>query len=802
MWKQDSENRSTAADDLAAISALNSYADRMMRSIAEQPGSISNLPVGLQGMTLQQLGAIDATSFTMPRNPLVDLVGSDLVSDMAGSTATTTARDKALSIFPADRLGRLMMGDMLKSPVQPPATQQAFAPLNKANSTSDSKATTDEGSPDKAPADGSGDSKGKEEKNKIPPFPKGDPDVGDIVAWLYSLTGIKTERPGLDASFDDILKYAKAELVKKGVKYAKKKIEELLADGLASLLKDKDSLIASVVGAGGDAGLLDGALKKIEELYDKGMEYLSSPEKLAVLGIEQGLKFGVDHLFENMWKPDDNSSALEVVAHALAKAIVKNIVDTLLSDVKTLEDLAKNFKNLYETMLKKIDEFIFGKSMEGVPNMSGAGGYFPAATLGHSDDKVDTIATGAATVTIEGMLAARIGDILVPSAKPILTGADKVFVSGFPLSRATEKTAVPSLVKTGAATVLVGGASVNGPSPKMTPAPPPSVSDSAAGAGGAGNGKGANGSPGKGNEPSSGKGENGDPSKPADDATKSDATQSKDQPPASSEAAPPGGSPEGGDPKNPSSNDSTTSNSDDPNQPPKKAPDDLGVPDAAESSTKKLEELEQKKADELNKAAQQDYEKAKSDAAKLQQDAVDKQANADALQKNASELSHSATSSSDVNEASKAHEAASKAQFEADQAKAIAKAGADIEPPTKFEVPSGLKTIGKVANGLGVAGDVVQGGVGIYTASQQAANGEDRSAIVTATSTIGNLGGGAVGAASGAIVGAAFGGPIGAVVGAFIGAFATGNLGEEAGKIVGEDLADKYGIRDNPIRKP
>ena len=105
---------------------------------------------------------------------------------------------------------------------------------------------------------------------------------------------------------------------------------------------------------------------------------------------------------------------------------------------------------------------------------------FPAARVGDATAHGGTITVGFPTVLIEGMPAARVGDMHVcpmlnPGGVPhvggpITTGSPTVFIGFMPAARLGDwVTCVgpPDTIVTGAATVLIGGAA-----PVAPPAPP------------------------------------------------------------------------------------------------------------------------------------------------------------------------------------------------------------------------------------------------------------------------------------------------------------------------------------------
>ena len=423
--------RQLTEDELLAD--LDKYSAQMDAFFAADEVDMSQIPSSPWGPTLSDLGL----SHLSTMEPAIRKTPT-------GEESQSSETVETAAIAPGNTIGKHLMRSMLSQPANQ-ESQETQPPA--------------------------------EESTDAPPFPGSNGDFGDYVEWATFQANIKPKFPGRDGTFEEYKEYAKDLLIEQGIALAKKEFLKALKKGFADLLGDSDSFMDDAIGAAGALGYFDKILKKIEDNYKKFTDIISDPDKLLEFGFKKGLPiladFGIDKLFGDIWKLDDNSSPLEVIAHKLAEELVRGFVKTLLKDVKSLKDLIDNFKHLQENLKKKIDEFFNGEAdpdldaKPGASSSDGSGsGYFPAARIGDKDDKVDVVETGFATVLIEAQAAARISDILTPSKKPILQGAATVFVGGKELSRITAATAIPSTIAKGAAAVLVGG-------PSATVLPPP-----------------------------------------------------------------------------------------------------------------------------------------------------------------------------------------------------------------------------------------------------------------------------------------------------------------------------------------
>lgn len=122
------------------------------------------------------------------------------------------------------------------------------------------------------------------------------------------------------------------------------------------------------------------------------------------------------------------------------------------------------------------------------------------------------------------------------------------------------------------------------------------------------------------------------------------------------------------------------------------------------------------------------------------------------------------------------------------------------------DVLKGVSGLSKVAKGLGIAGTVLQAGVGVYNYTQ-ADSTEEKAEVVgeTAGSMAGGWAGASAGAAAGSAIGSVvpgagtvIGGLIGGVVGAVGGSLGGDWLGGKLGSSIGQDLSDaetNYGTK-------
>ncbi len=188
-----------------------------------------------------------------------------------------------------------------------------------------------------------------------------------------------------------------------------------------------------------------------------------------------------DKLMES-WKVDDESSAIEQVAHKTVKDNLGN-----------LKDVAKD----PEAVWNKVKTFFNGETP--APGL-------PAVRMGDVDDSGDVSLLGVANIMVEKLPVSRITDLVVgpkapPPGKPILQGGATVLSAMLPTAFLSAKVAVPSMMAKGAATVFVGGAKASlspaaaanrtknqgNPAPKG-PASPQSTSSGSKGGASGGNG--------------------------------------------------------------------------------------------------------------------------------------------------------------------------------------------------------------------------------------------------------------------------------------------------------------------------
>jgi uncharacterized Zn-binding protein involved in type VI secretion len=304
------------------------------------------------------------------------------------------------------------------------------------------------------PADEKGDkgdeSSGDSDESSV--IDRSDPDsAAEYIAAAHEYLNKKVETPGLDSSTDEVLAWAKKKLIKLGVdeasdylkKLSKKYLAELLSEGILDI---SEGVAAANANSGGV--LSSGLLGKIEEIWGDVVKGATDPSALLDLAVKYGLpKFllnaGVDAIFKDLWKVDDSSPMLEQLAHKYVKEMVKAIVDTLLDNVKTWEDLKNSFDGLIDKLKAKIRKKFEGDSSTAslaaarvtdlhvcplvngvVPHVGGPilppcmptvlSNKLPNARLVDLATCVgppDIIAKGAATVLIGSLPATRITDI-------------------------------------------------------------------------------------------------------------------------------------------------------------------------------------------------------------------------------------------------------------------------------------------------------------------------------------------------------------------------------------------------------
>jgi len=202
-------------------------------------------------------------------------------------------------------------------------------------------------------------------------------------------------------------------------------------------------------------------------------------QSAGTMAVDKLVGMGFDALTEN-WTVDDESSTLEHVAHKYGKQALAMIQDFIKEQLKKALglDSAKNKPGDADSnLLKKIDEFFNG--VKATP-AAVATATLSAAHITSKDDKVDVVANGQDAVLVEGKSVARITDVLMPSGKIILEGSATVLAGGLSVSRVTAKTAVPSVILTGAPSVLIGGPAVSVSAP-VVPKPKPAIPKSSNG---------------------------------------------------------------------------------------------------------------------------------------------------------------------------------------------------------------------------------------------------------------------------------------------------------------------------------
>ncbi|MBN1853263.1 MAG: hypothetical protein JW829_11085 [Pirellulales bacterium] len=149
----------------------------------------------------------------------------------------------------------------------------------------------------------------------------------------------------------------------------------------------------------------------------------------------------------SQWQVDDESSAGETIAHKFVNDNKEKIKEAVKDPNGFIEGIQK---------------FFAGEPV--TPGM-------PVARILDKDSLVDVIAMGLANILVEKFPVSRITDTLLPSTKPILEGAATVLSAELPTAFLTAKTAVPSVIAKGAATVFVGGAlaAIDPPATKDAP---------------------------------------------------------------------------------------------------------------------------------------------------------------------------------------------------------------------------------------------------------------------------------------------------------------------------------------------
>ena len=543
--------------------------------------------------------------------------------------------------------------------------------------------------------------------------------------------------------------------------------------------------LASSIGSGcfGDGGLPALGSEGELPIDPTGGGCFPGAQDVSLESITPGMLDSASDELLNQWQVDDESSAAEQIAH---KAVTDN-----KAKIKEAVSDPNGF-------MEKIQKFFEGESSTA---------FLPAARIGDKDDKVDLVASGMATVQAEGMPIGRITDTLVPSGKIILEGSSTVLSGELPTARITSKTAIPSVIGKGAAQVLVGGgtAAINPPAP---PADPSTSSNS----GPAGPDSPDSASTGSGGAKKSGDGQ--EDGRKVQDSKEGDGGAKKP-----SDAS---GADKPGDAKDASNKTDGAGQS-------KEGIGEAG--DAAAGAKEGVEEkqkLNQEAADaeaEAKKAkAQSDAEGLKSKAEKSGSQSEQARATADKLDRQALETQRAATSNADLEEAMQQRGRAEDAKQNASDLETQAKADKAVYEKAKVEadsmpnkgVPKGggmLDAAKKGLSGAGMGVDVLEAGTSIAKMKELGEQGENRAVIREASSTIGSLGGGMLGASAGAAAGTAalavFGvatGGIGLLVvggAAAAGGYIFGGAGSAVGDQVGDVIADRTGYENRSgNRKP
>jgi uncharacterized Zn-binding protein involved in type VI secretion len=300
------------------------------------------------------------------------------------------------------------------------------------------------------------------EKPEPPPRPDFDAPPNDWIAWYYEAVEnapeFKTSKVS-DYSFDDLLEIARYKLIEQGTEYALDKFQDKLKDWLTGALSVEPSvgvLLNNAINDGASGDWLDwigeqwGKVENtVGEALDKLNGYIKDPTKLF---FEKALPLltdlGVDRFFEDVWGVGPDSPAFERIAHMYAKQIAKGIVDTLLQDVASLDDLLANWDSLGADLKDQITKFFTGEA---------SSASLGAARKYDTDAAGDSVVTGCDGVMIEGVASARATDLLFPTSLPITTGSGTVFSGGLPLARVTSTTEKGTTIASGAAQVFVGG---------------------------------------------------------------------------------------------------------------------------------------------------------------------------------------------------------------------------------------------------------------------------------------------------------------------------------------------------------
>lgn len=495
------------------------------------------------------------------------------------------------------------------------------------------------------------------------------------------------------------------------------------------------------------------------------------------------------------WKVDDESSAAESVAHKMVndnKAQIKEAVkdpDGLLAKIKG-----------YFT---------------GVP--AGKGEW--AVRMGDLDDKGDVSVMGVGNILFQGQMVSRITDMVAgpmapPPGIPIAQGKTLVKSAGLATAFRTAKTLIPTDMITGAPTILIDGA-VSSLVPPAPPAPPTTQSNQAP--------------PGPKAPPSSESGSAG-PEKPAGEQDEAAKKNESENAAKSGDGTPEETKPEETKPEE-TKPEETKPEETKPEETKEEPADPLGTAakggtgaSAASGVAKTNAEKDALKTEsgEKTAAAEEQYQKgeqARADQERLKNEAGELERSAKAEQMAGGE------SNKDFSSPAKKHEEAGAKQYESDakgqqaaqydaEGNKLSAEAAEIDAKIKVKpkIPIAFDPLpdtlgGRGLMGLGMANDVKDAVLAVGKMEELGAKGEDREVIKTATSTIGSLVYGGVGASvtTAALVAVGVGtGGLGLVViggWAIVGGSVAGYVGGAAGEEVGDRIATAGGYENRSGRR-
>lgn len=243
---------------------------------------------------------------------------------------------------------------------------------------------------------------------------------------------------------------------------------QTLADVASAVggLSNSTASLADLVTTGGFAGPLDDTTAALSDVLGDAqnatdLNHFTNGGCVQVPGEDAALptdgisadqlSAAADELLSE-WEVDDESSAAEQIAH------------------KTINDN----KDQISAALTDPDGFIakLNKMLNGEAPGTGQ----PAVRIKDLDDEGDKSMIGVANILFEGEPVSRMNDLVAgPKAPapglPIIEGAATVLSAGVATAFVDAKTAVPSKMKTGAQSILVGGAiaSVAPPAPATAP---------------------------------------------------------------------------------------------------------------------------------------------------------------------------------------------------------------------------------------------------------------------------------------------------------------------------------------------